>query len=201
MKEEEKVPNAEVADDSLPVPEPSAAPLDTAVLVETPDAVALAEVSSSSSEPDDVFVDAKAEINEGQAKDVESKDKETEKAEINGVLDKETPTPTEDVPTSVDENNKPQAEESKEGEGAGGMEADGGKEAHNDEVKQEPETSPQQAEGDESKEQKAKEIEEPKSDEDKDMYIGDATWEERTWKELIRLREDMFWARVGAMRP
>jgi len=32
------------------------------------------------------------------------------------------------------------------------------------------------------------------------VYIGDATWEERTWKELVRLREDMFWARVGGVR-
>ena len=31
-------------------------------------------------------------------------------------------------------------------------------------------------------------------------YISDATWEERTWKEIVRLREDMFWARVGAIR-
>ena len=30
--------------------------------------------------------------------------------------------------------------------------------------------------------------------------VGDATWEERTWKEITRLREDMFWARVGALR-
>jgi len=35
--------------------------------------------------------------------------------------------------------------------------------------------------------------------EEKDLanYVGDATWEERTWKELVRLRQDMFWARVG----
>ncbi|KAL5480990.1 hypothetical protein ACEPAI_9931 [Sanghuangporus weigelae] len=31
-------------------------------------------------------------------------------------------------------------------------------------------------------------------------YVGDATWEERTWKEIVRLREDMFWARIGAIR-
>ena len=31
-------------------------------------------------------------------------------------------------------------------------------------------------------------------------YVGDATWEERTWKEIVRLREDMFWARVGGLR-
>ena len=24
-----------------------------------------------------------------------------------------------------------------------------------------------------------------------EVYVGDATWEERTWKELVRLREDM----------
>ena len=35
---------------------------------------------------------------------------------------------------------------------------------------------------------------------DKGMYVGDATWEERTWKELVRLKEDMFWARVGGLR-
>ncbi|TRM63703.1 hypothetical protein BD626DRAFT_495124 [Schizophyllum amplum] len=29
------------------------------------------------------------------------------------------------------------------------------------------------------------------------IYVGEATWEERTWKELVRLREDMFWARIG----
>jgi hypothetical protein len=29
-------------------------------------------------------------------------------------------------------------------------------------------------------------------------YVSDGTWEERTWKELVRLREDMFWARVGS---
>ena len=32
------------------------------------------------------------------------------------------------------------------------------------------------------------------------VYVGDTTWEERTWKEIVRLREDMFWARVGAVR-
>ncbi|KAJ7223694.1 hypothetical protein B0H12DRAFT_1205386 [Mycena haematopus] len=42
---------------------------------------------------------------------------------------------------------------------------------------------------------------EKKGDEDDhEAYIGDVTWEERTWKELVRLREDMFWARIGAVR-
>lgn len=36
--------------------------------------------------------------------------------------------------------------------------------------------------------------------EDPALYVGDGTWEERTWKELTRLREDMFWARVGGVR-
>lgn len=31
-------------------------------------------------------------------------------------------------------------------------------------------------------------------------FAGDATWEERTWKELMRLKEDMFWARIGGIR-
>lgn len=43
----------------------------------------------------------------------------------------------------------------------------------------------------------------PETDSDMEVstiYVGDATWEERTWKELTRLREDMFWARVGGVR-
>ena len=36
--------------------------------------------------------------------------------------------------------------------------------------------------------------------EDGGVYVGDATWEERTWKEVVRLREDMFWARLGGLR-
>ncbi|KAI0642744.1 hypothetical protein C8Q79DRAFT_1076005 [Trametes meyenii] len=35
--------------------------------------------------------------------------------------------------------------------------------------------------------------------EDQGQYVGDATWEERTYKELVRLREEMFWARIGAV--
>lgn len=39
--------------------------------------------------------------------------------------------------------------------------------------------------------------EEPGFAPDGTPYVGDGTWEERTWKELTRLREDAFWARVG----
>ena len=39
--------------------------------------------------------------------------------------------------------------------------------------------------------------EEPAFAPDGTPYVGDGTWEERTWKELTRLREDVFWARVG----
>jgi hypothetical protein len=35
---------------------------------------------------------------------------------------------------------------------------------------------------------------------DTEVYVGDATWEERTWKELVRLKEDMFLARIGGSR-
>ncbi|KAI0370497.1 hypothetical protein BV20DRAFT_1121206 [Pilatotrama ljubarskyi] len=34
---------------------------------------------------------------------------------------------------------------------------------------------------------------------DQGQCVGDATWEERTYKELVRLREEMFWARIGAI--
>lgn len=39
--------------------------------------------------------------------------------------------------------------------------------------------------------------EEPGFAPDGTPYVGDGTWEERTWKEITRLREDAFWARVG----
>ncbi|KAI0266506.1 hypothetical protein BC834DRAFT_969522 [Gloeopeniophorella convolvens] len=42
--------------------------------------------------------------------------------------------------------------------------------------------------------------EEPEFAPDGSPYVGDATWEERAWKELSRLREDMFWARIGSPR-
>ncbi|KAG6377585.1 hypothetical protein JVT61DRAFT_15403 [Boletus reticuloceps] len=35
---------------------------------------------------------------------------------------------------------------------------------------------------------------------EEDGFASDATWEERTWKELVRLKEDMFWARIGGIR-
>ncbi|KAH7887024.1 hypothetical protein F5I97DRAFT_1967068 [Phlebopus sp. FC_14] len=31
-------------------------------------------------------------------------------------------------------------------------------------------------------------------------FASDATWEERTWKEVARLRDEMFWARIGGVR-
>jgi len=31
-------------------------------------------------------------------------------------------------------------------------------------------------------------------------YVGETTWEEKIWKELTKLREEMFLARVGAVR-
>jgi hypothetical protein len=39
-----------------------------------------------------------------------------------------------------------------------------------------------------------------KNKEGGEVYIGSVTWEERTWKELVKLREDMFWARIGGLR-
>ncbi|EJD54814.1 hypothetical protein AURDEDRAFT_95594 [Auricularia subglabra TFB-10046 SS5] len=32
------------------------------------------------------------------------------------------------------------------------------------------------------------------------QYVGETTWEERSWKEIVRLREEMFWARIGCVR-
>ena len=55
----------------------------------------------------------------------------------------------------------------------------------------------------ESTEKEGEEIakrEDKEEAEDKEVYVGDATWEERTWKELVRLREEMYWARIGGLR-
>ena len=38
------------------------------------------------------------------------------------------------------------------------------------------------------------------SSSDGEGFAGDTTWEERTWKEVVRLKEEMFWTRVGCMR-
>ncbi|KAJ3487796.1 hypothetical protein NLI96_g3298 [Meripilus lineatus] len=43
-------------------------------------------------------------------------------------------------------------------------------------------------------------VDEPEPEQDNGLYVGDSTWEERTWKELVRLREEMFWARIGGLR-
>ncbi|KAI0074465.1 hypothetical protein K474DRAFT_1665379 [Panus rudis PR-1116 ss-1] len=37
-------------------------------------------------------------------------------------------------------------------------------------------------------------------EDERGLYVSDATWEERTYKELVKLREDMFWARLGGIR-
>ncbi|KAG6897277.1 hypothetical protein C0992_002817 [Termitomyces sp. T32_za158] len=53
------------------------------------------------------------------------------------------------------------------------------------------------------KEHVGKEVDTNKESSDDDSsgnYVGDTTWEERTWKELIRLKEAMFWARIGGLK-
>jgi len=35
---------------------------------------------------------------------------------------------------------------------------------------------------------------------DSEAYVADTTWGEGTWKELVKLKEDMFWARIGGLR-
>ncbi len=76
-------------------------------------------------------------------------------------------------------------------------------EATNDHSQAEPELeSPiQEVEVVVEKELTAEPIEVEKVSElDTRMYVGIATWEERTWRELMKLREEMFWARVGGVR-
>ena len=47
---------------------------------------------------------------------------------------------------------------------------------------------------------KRKREEEDEEEELPGTYVTDATWEERTWKEIVKLREDMYWARLGGRR-
>ena len=36
-------------------------------------------------------------------------------------------------------------------------------------------------------------------DDQQAQYVGTSTWEERTWRELVRIQKDMFYARIGAV--
>ncbi|KAJ7032030.1 proline-rich protein [Mycena alexandri] len=56
------------------------------------------------------------------------------------------------------------------------------------------------ADGHLDEEREEKSSQDTKDEDDHEAYVGDVTWEERTWKELVRLREDMFWARIGGLR-
>ncbi|KAJ6582960.1 proline-rich protein [Mycena vulgaris] len=56
------------------------------------------------------------------------------------------------------------------------------------------------APADEGREEKVPDTKEEEDEHEHEAYVGDVTWEERTWKELVRLREDMFWARIGGLR-
>ncbi|EIW78614.1 hypothetical protein CONPUDRAFT_167588 [Coniophora puteana RWD-64-598 SS2] len=53
---------------------------------------------------------------------------------------------------------------------------------------------------DESKPEVKTEVEAEKEVPPDSGFTTDATWEERTWREVVRLREEMFWARVGGVR-
>lgn len=45
----------------------------------------------------------------------------------------------------------------------------------------------------------ASEAQAPDSPVDENIFVSDKSWEERAWKELVRLRADMFWARIGSV--
>lgn len=73
---------------------------------------------------------------------------------------------------------------------------------HSEDVADEQEKEQQQQEPVQTPEEKMEEEKKRKEKEEweKANYVGDSTWEERTWKEVNRLREDMFWARIGGVR-
>ncbi|RDB30584.1 Rab guanine nucleotide exchange factor SEC2 [Hypsizygus marmoreus] len=61
-------------------------------------------------------------------------------------------------------------------------------------------TDGEQTRPDDERATKLDDDKETNSDDNREVYIGDATWEERTWNEIVRLREEMFWARIGGLR-
>jgi Rab guanine nucleotide exchange factor SEC2 len=69
-----------------------------------------------------------------------------------------------------------------------------------EEVQAEDANGDKDSKSDDDKTVKFTEAKDLKSDESNGAFVGDTTWEERTWKELVRLREEMFWARIGALR-
>ncbi|KAF9467782.1 hypothetical protein BDZ94DRAFT_1304979 [Collybia nuda] len=196
--ENEKPPNVDVVPDAVIVPESSAVPSDIAALNQLSNIADVVAVLPSPA-AQNVLVDTEAEGHDGGTEATDAQDKKLAKVEANGVVDKEAP--IEDTAFHRNEAILPQTEDSKEEQSTVDPKGDSDKETSSDDAKQESENAMQQVVDRNLKEQKVTQAKEPKSDEDKDMYIGDTTWEEKTWKELIRLREEMFWARVGAMRP
>lgn len=113
-----------------------------------------------------------------------------------------SPTVNGDVPESVDQNPKSESPVDKQGGVAESEKQlpvgqDVGPVAPNHKLE---EVSNGDVEGDAERDAKQEDHEDDSKGNDNEVYIGDTTWEERTWKELVRLKEDMFWARVGGLR-
>ena len=41
----------------------------------------------------------------------------------------------------------------------------------------------------------------PRDVTDESEFVGTSSWEEKTWRELVRIRKDMFYARLGSLNP
>jgi hypothetical protein len=65
---------------------------------------------------------------------------------------------------------------------------------------QQEEEEEQMVDAEEERQEEEEQTKKEKEEKSRVAYVGDATWEEKTWKEIVRLREDMFWARMGGIR-
>lgn len=184
----------------------------------------LPEATADTSTPEDVFVDAETTLDSedagkeaGQAKDKglatevvppdvvesvpapdgdETKDK-TEVASDGKELDPRSE--VDDKINLVDELEKDKIADTEENKG---VELPDGKEGKLSDGKETTLVDEKtiKTDDEEKSESHSTEDKKTKSDDDGEAYIGDATWEERTWKEVVRLKEEMFWARIGGLK-
>ncbi|KAJ8518832.1 hypothetical protein ONZ45_g4158 [Pleurotus djamor] len=119
----------------------------------------------------------------------------TDRQDVNTIPEEVVP-PSEDVPNQTNVTDAKPLDSSNDV-------ADGSPPAY--EKHGEVQTSNSDAHGAQTQETEARSSEDSDkldSDEghDKAGFVGDSSWEERAWREIVRLREDMFWARIGALR-
>ncbi|KAK1234177.1 hypothetical protein PQX77_002603 [Marasmius sp. AFHP31] len=134
----------------------------------------------------------------GALGDVEAKEEEASPEAEGAVSPEATETEKEvghEKEETITTTTTPSSDQAEEGQGqATTGDNDDATETHDKPLPTVKDDKPFKDDENENDTQKDKEKEKEK---DTTMYVGDATWEERTWKEIVRLKEVMFWARIG----